>query len=82
MLILGWTGDEVSLPNSTVAGFAESGDMISPVVGKADTEPAAVSKEVVGSHVVLTRSLFGGGIVRRLLPRVSPVKRISAAVRF
>ena len=28
-----------------------------------------ITKEVVGIHVPLTRSLFGGGILRRLPPR-------------
>ena len=41
-----------------------------------------VSKEVVGTRVLLTRSLFAGGILRRLLPRVSRAKSISAALRF
>ena len=35
-----------------------------------------VSKEVVGIHVLPTRSLFGGGILRRLLRRVSLAKRL------
>ena len=40
-----------------------------------------VSKEAVGIHVLLTRSLFGGGILRRLLLRVSPVNSTSAPWR-
>jgi hypothetical protein len=39
-------------------------------------------KEVVGIHVLLTRSLFGGGIPRKLLLRVSLAKSTSAPVRF
>src|SRR5260370_11402198 len=34
-----------------------------------------------GIHVLLTRSLFGGGIPRRWLPRVSLAKPTSAPVR-
>jgi len=44
--------------------------------------PFGVNKEVVGIHVLLTRSLFGGGILRRMLPRVSPAKSTSVALRF
>ena len=39
-------------------------------------------KEVVELHVLLTRSLFGGGIPRRSLRRVSLAKSTSAPVRF
>jgi hypothetical protein len=42
----------------------------------------AVNKEVVGTHDPLTRSLFDGDILHRLLRRVSLVKSISAPVRF
>src|SRR5215470_7955060 len=38
----------------------------------------AVTKEVVGIRGLLTRSLFGGGIPRRLLRRVSLAKPTSA----
>jgi len=41
-----------------------------------------ITKEVVEFHVLLTRSLFGGGIPRRLLLRVSLAKQISAPLRF
>jgi hypothetical protein len=44
--------------------------------------PFGVNKEVVGIHVLLTRSLFGGGILRRLLLRVSLAKSTSAPLRF
>jgi hypothetical protein len=37
-----------------------------------------ITKEVVGIHVLLTRSLFDGGIPRRLLLRVSLAKPTSA----
>ena len=40
-----------------------------------------VNKEVVGIHDVLTRSLFGDGIPRRLLLRVSLAKPTSAPLR-
>jgi hypothetical protein len=39
-------------------------------------------KEVVGIRVLLIRSLFGGGIPRRLLLRVSLAKPTSAPLRF
>src|ERR1700746_3276099 len=41
-----------------------------------------VSKEVVGIRVLLIRPLFGGGIPRRLLQRVSLAKLTSAPLRF
>jgi hypothetical protein len=41
-----------------------------------------VSKEVVGIHVRLIRSLFGDGIPRKLLLPVSPVKLTSAPSLF
>src|SRR6516164_7860238 len=44
--------------------------------------PQAVTKEVAGIHVLLTRSLFGDGIPRRLLRRVSLAKPTSAPLRF
>jgi hypothetical protein len=40
------------------------------------------TKEVVGIHVLLTRSLCGDGILRRLLPPVSLAKPTSARLRF
>ena len=42
----------------------------------------SIIKVVVGIHVLLTRSLFGGGIPRRLLLRVSLAKSTSAVLRF
>ena len=42
----------------------------------------SVSKEAVGVHVLLTRSLFGDDIPHRLLLRVSPAKSTSAPLRF
>jgi hypothetical protein len=42
----------------------------------------AVTKEVVGIHVLPSRSLFGDGIPRRLPLRVSPEKPTSAALQF
>ena len=42
----------------------------------------AVTKEVVGVHVLLTRSLFACGILHRLLQRVSLAKPTSAPLRF
>ena len=41
-----------------------------------------VTKEAVGIHVLLTRSLFGDGIPRTLLLRVSRAKPTSAPSRF
>ena len=41
-----------------------------------------VSKEVIAIDVLPTRSLFDGGILRRLLLRVSPAKPTSAPLRF
>src|SRR5271166_7190552 len=40
-----------------------------------------VSKEVIGLHLLLTRSLFGGGILHRLLPHVSLAKSTSAPLQ-
>ena len=47
-----------------------------------DRELQEVSKEVVGIHVLLTRSLFGDGIPRKFLLPVSPVKLTSAPSPF
>ena len=44
--------------------------------------PFGVNKELVGIHVLLTRSLFACDILRRLLPRVSLAKPTSAPLRF
>ena len=46
------------------------------------TDLQEITKEVVGTHALLTRSLFGGSIPRRLLLRVSRVKLTSALLRF
>ncbi len=43
---------------------------------------AVIIKEAVGIHVLLRRSLFGDGILRRLLPRVSLAKPTSAPLPF
>src|SRR5271165_5594145 len=47
-----------------------------------DSALRAVTKEVVGIHVLVTRSLFGGDILHRFLQRVSLAKLTSAPVRF
>ena len=41
-----------------------------------------ITKAVFGIRIHLTRWLFGGGILRGLLLRVSPVKPTSAPLRF
>jgi hypothetical protein len=41
-----------------------------------------IIKEVVGTHILLTRSLFGDGIPRRMFRRVSLTKSTSALLRF
>ena len=41
-----------------------------------------ITKEAVGIHVLLTRLLFGDGILRSLLRRVSLAKPTSALLRF
>jgi len=41
-----------------------------------------ITKEVVGIHVFLTRSLFGGDIPHRLLAHVSRARSTSAPLRF
>jgi hypothetical protein len=48
------------------------------------SQQQAIIKEVGGIHVLVTRSLFGGGIPRRLLLHVSLAKPTSApqAIRF
>ena len=47
-----------------------------------NTDLQAVIKEVVGFHVLLTRSLFGAGIPRRFLQRVSLAKPTSALLQY
>jgi hypothetical protein len=44
--------------------------------------PLSLTKEVVGIHVLLTRSLFASDIPHRLLLRVSLAKSTSAPLRF
>jgi hypothetical protein len=50
--------------------------------GRRKGPPKAVIKEVIGIHVLLTRSLFGDGILRRLIRRVSLAESTSAPLRF
>ena len=64
------------------AALAEFRGMLSCLVTQSETKLEAASKEVVGIHDLLTRSLFGGGILRRLLLRVSLAKPTSAPLRF
>ena len=47
-----------------------------------DRELREVTKDVVGIHVLLTRSLFACGIPRRFLRPVSLAKLTSVLVRF
>jgi hypothetical protein len=47
-----------------------------------DSALRAVTKEVVGIHVLVTHPLFGGDILHRFLQRVSLAKSTSAPVRF
>jgi hypothetical protein len=53
-----------------------------PTTKPRDSALRAVTKEVVGIHVLLTRSLFACDILRRFLRRVSLAKSTSAPVRF
>jgi hypothetical protein len=53
-----------------------------PTTKPRDSALRAVTKEVVGIRVLLTRLLFGDGIPRKLLPPVSAVKSTSAPLRF
>jgi len=53
-----------------------------PTTKPRDSALRAVTKEVVGIRVLLTRLLFGGDILRRLLLRVSLAKPPSAPLRF
>src|ERR1700719_2754769 len=43
--------------------------------------PLGVNEEVVGMLVLLMRSLFARGIVRKLPQRIAPAKSTSAALR-
>jgi hypothetical protein len=52
-----------------------------PTTKPRDSALRAVTKEVVGIRVLLTRLLFGDGIPRKLLRRVSAAKSTSASVR-
>jgi len=49
--------------------------------GHAEMRTFAI-KEVVGIHVLLTRSFFANGILRRLVPTVSSARSTSALLRF
>ena len=51
--------------------FDQNANAVRDQSGRRGGPPKAVIKEVVGIHVLLTRSLFGCGILRRLLLRVS-----------
>jgi hypothetical protein len=62
--------------NSTEKGGGSRG------VNERQGAASGVSKEVVGNSALLKLSLFGDGILRNLLPRVSPVKSTSAPLRF
>ena len=53
-----------------------------PTTKPRDSALRAVTKEGVGIHVLVTRSLFGGSTPRRLLLRLLPVQSTSAPVRF
>ena len=53
----------------------------SPIRSSERLGAARSYQEVVGIHVLLTRSLFGGGIPHRLLQRVSLAKPTSASLR-
>jgi hypothetical protein len=53
-----------------------------PTTKPRDSALRAVTTEVVGSRVLVTRSPFGGDILCRLLPRVSPMKLTSADLQF
>ena len=55
---------------------------VSQFPGRRGDPRKAVTKGVVGIHVLLTRSLFACGILRRLLLRVSLAKSTSAPLRF
>jgi hypothetical protein len=59
--------------NRDTAIVRESGKAISSL---------QVMKEIVGIHALPIRSLFGDGIPRRLLRRVSPAKPTSVPLRF
>jgi hypothetical protein len=80
--------DEARVPHEQRTGLSEcrqSGGAFdhefiqTPLAKQASS---SVTKEVVGIHVLLTRSFFGDGIPRRLLPRVLPAKPTSAPLRF
>jgi hypothetical protein len=53
-----------------------------PTTKPRDSELQEITKEVVGVHVLLTGSLFGDDILRRLLLRVSLGKSTSVPLRF
>src|SRR5271166_6970766 len=53
-----------------------------PTTKPRDSALRAVTKAVVGIHVLRTHSFFGGGIRRMFLQRISPAKSTSAPGRF
>jgi len=64
-----------------------------PIIGRRKSGPShrrtprcgtafSIIKEATGIPVLRTRALFGDGIPRRLLLRVSPAKPTSAALQF
>jgi hypothetical protein len=53
-----------------------------PTTKPRDSALRAITKEAAGIHVLPTRLLFGDGIPRRLLRRVSLAKPTSALLRF
>jgi hypothetical protein len=72
------------LPETPLADQKESKDaereLLTVAVGR--DERQEIMKEVIGVHGLPARSLFGGGILRRLLLRVSVAKPTSALLRF
>jgi len=62
-------------------GFSRHSAAVSRVAERANLVPF-ITKEALGIHALLVRSLFGGGIPRRLLLRVSLAKPTSAPWQF
>ena len=72
-----------SLSLKIFRNLCDLGDLcVSQFPGRRGDPRKAVTKEVVGIHVLLTRSLFACDILRRLLLRVSLAKPTSAPLRF
>ena len=72
-------GEKRSAVSAGLLGTAQVRESALPKV----LEPLQeILKEVVGIHVLLLRSLFGGGIPRKLPLRVSLAKSTSALLRF